>query len=57
MLSTLNDGLKRAGQQIGFAAQISISGLPTLQDVDDAGRKLDSGAAPFTEVMAPFDPS
>jgi len=55
MLTTLNGGLERIGEKIGFKAQIKIDGLPTLADVDTASNNLNSGAMPFTEVMKPFE--
>ncbi len=55
MLGTLNAGLERIGEKIGFKTQIKIDGLPTLSDVDTARRNLSSGATPFTEVMKCFD--
>jgi hypothetical protein len=55
MLATLNDGLGRIGEKIGFKTQIKIDGLPTLADVDTASRNLNSGTMPFTEVMKTFE--
>jgi hypothetical protein len=55
MLTTLNSGLQRIGEKIGFKAQIKIDGLPTLADIDAANQNLNSGAMPFTEVMKPFE--
>lgn len=54
MLATLNDGLRRAGQKIGFAAQLEVTGLPTIIEIEDAMEKLNSGRKPFTELMDPF---
>ena len=55
MLTTLNDGLERIGEKIGFKTQIKIDGLPTLADVDTASHNLNSGVMPFTEVMKTFE--
>ena len=55
MLTTLNSGLERIGEKIGFNGQIQIEGLPTLTDVEIASHNLDSGTTPFTEVMKLFE--
>src|SRR5665213_241022 len=54
MLVALNDGLRRAGQKIGFSVQLRVTGLPTMIDVEDAMEKLNSGRKPFVELMDPF---
>jgi len=54
ILETLNSGLKRIGDKLGFKTQIQISGLPTLSDVDTARHNLNSGVMPWTDVMKPF---
>lgn len=55
LLTTLNQGLQRIGQKLGFEAQIKITGLPMRADVADAIVKLDSGLMPFTEIMKAFE--
>jgi hypothetical protein len=55
MLAELNDGLKRVGQKIGFESKITIDGLPTEADVDNAIANLSSGTMAFTDVMKPFE--
>jgi hypothetical protein len=54
LLTALNDGLNRAGKKIGFQAKIEISGLPTIEEVDEAIWKLSSGKKPFTEILDQF---
>jgi hypothetical protein len=55
MLATLNAGLQRVGEKLGFEGRLKIEGLPTLADVDRATEHLNSGVMPFTEVMKPFE--
>jgi hypothetical protein len=55
MLNTLNDGIQRVGQKIGFNGKITIDGLPTLADVDAAIVNLKSGTMAFSDVMKPFE--
>jgi hypothetical protein len=55
MLATLNAGLERVGEKLGFQGRLKIEGLPTLADVDRAIEHLNSGAMPFTDVMKPFE--
>jgi hypothetical protein len=55
MVMKLNDGIKRIGQRMDFVAEITISGLPSMAEVDDAISKLSSGTMAFTEVMKPFN--
>lgn len=40
ILDTINDGLTRVGKQMNFQAKLSVEGLYTTQDVDDALMKL-----------------
>jgi hypothetical protein len=54
MLATLNDGLRRIGERMGFKATIVVKGVPTLRDVADALQKLNTGEVPFTKVMDVF---
>lgn len=51
IMTTLNEGLSRAGKRIGFSAQLSIEGVPTLQDVENAETHLESGDLPFRQVL------
>lgn len=55
LLAQLNETLRHAGQQVGFAATILVEGLPTLQDISTARDQLRSGEMAFTEVMQPFN--
>jgi hypothetical protein len=55
ILETLNAGLERIGEKVGFKTQIQINGLPTLSDVDTARHNLNSGAVAFTEIMKCFN--
>jgi hypothetical protein len=43
IMGRLNTTLLEVGSQMGFQAAIELSGLPTLQDVDDAKNDLRSG--------------
>jgi len=54
MLAVLNEGLRKAGQKIGFSTQIEVTGLPTIIEVEDAIEKLNSSRKPFTELMDPL---
>jgi hypothetical protein len=54
ILETLNEGLVLAGNQMGFEAQISIEGLPTVSDVELAQSELESGTKAFGEILKPF---
>jgi hypothetical protein len=54
ILEALNDGLSRIGRKIGFQATLTISGLPTNQEVDEAMQNLRSGSTAFTDIMDPF---
>jgi|GEM_PF-728944 len=54
VLSTLNEGLERAGHELGFSGHIEMNGLPTLEDVKLAQAQLEGGKRPFNEIFAPF---
>lgn len=54
MLATINNGLSRIGDKLGFEAKIEIKGLPMRVDISDALRKLDFGETAFTEVIKAF---
>lgn len=54
IIKTLNEGIKRAGEQVGFIAEIVVTGLPTLNDVQTAYNHLREGDVPFGEVLEPF---
>lgn len=55
IMATLNRGLQRAGMRLGFTATLQLEGLPTLADVDTAESRLQTGAAPFGEILEPFN--
>lgn len=55
ILSTLNEGIDRAGRRIGFKAELAIRGLPTMEATENALDALTSGDRAFTEIMEPFD--
>jgi hypothetical protein len=57
ILSTLNEGLTRAGKELGFTGQLEIEGLPTLKDVEVARINLAEGKCTFKEVLEPFSMS
>ena len=54
ILTTLNHGLKLAGKEMGFSAEIIIEGLPTIDHVEKAESELESGTQPFAEIYKPF---
>ncbi|HEV2314774.1 MAG TPA: hypothetical protein VGR94_05675 [Candidatus Acidoferrales bacterium] len=54
ILTTLNHGLKLAGKEMGFSAEIIIEGLPTIDHVEKAESELESGTRPFAEIYKPF---
>lgn len=54
ILATLNEGVIRAGKELGFNGQIEILGLPTIEDVITAQTKLSKGNGTFDEIMKPF---
>lgn len=54
ILATLNEGLLRIGRALGMKGQISIPGLPTLQDVDQAQEGLQSGRRAAGDILHQF---
>jgi hypothetical protein len=53
-LATLNEALSRIGSRLNFEGRITISGLPTTQEIDSAMIELRSGSTAFTVLMEPF---
>jgi hypothetical protein len=53
-LATLNEGLRRVGMRMNFEGRITISGLPTTDEIDRAMAELESGSTAFTVLMEPF---
>jgi len=51
LLAQLNAVLKRVGPALGCSTQLSISGLPTRSNLEEALAELASGEKPFTEIM------
>ena len=49
-MEQLNTALAEAGSQLDFRAAIELSGLPTLQDVDNAKNDLRSGRRSLNEL-------
>lgn len=54
ILASLNTALVRIGKELGFTAQLRLSGLPGPGDIEDARSKLRSGSASLHDVLAPF---
>jgi len=54
IVDTLNLGLCRAGDRIGFTAHLSLDGAPDEAEVDEAERRLAEGKHTYKEIMAPF---
>jgi hypothetical protein len=55
ILRTLNEGLTRIGERMGFRAELSFENLPSADDVDTALKKLHDGdLKTFSEVLDPF---
>lgn len=54
IINILNKGLQKVGEKMGFEAQLSIKGLPTLDDVNKAFQQLDEGGYTYEEVWEPF---
>lgn len=54
ILATLNEGIERAGQELGFTTKIVIGGLPTIADVRAANDHLQKGDIPFAEILETF---
>ena len=51
IMEQLNTTLTEAGSQLDFRAAIELSGLPTLQDVDNAKNDLRSGRRSLNELL------
>jgi len=56
IIDTLNTGLERAGNVLGFAARVEIEGLPTEAEIDAAAASLRAGDRSFKEIFEPFPP-
>lgn len=55
ILRTLNEGLTRIGERMGFSAELSFENLPGADGVDTALKKLHDGdLKTFSEVLDPF---
>jgi len=54
ILKSLNEGVKRSSRLIGFTAEIVVTDLPTLSDVQTARQYLQEGKATFKEILEPF---
>lgn len=50
IMDRLNAALAQAGSKLGFQAAIALSGLPTLQDVDQAKSDLQSGRRSLNDL-------
>lgn len=51
ILETLNRGLQRIGESLGFNARIDVAGLPSVAEVDVAEKELEEGKRPFKDVF------
>jgi hypothetical protein len=47
-------GLKQIGSKLNFDVQMTITGISTLTDVQNAHTHLAKGNLPFSEIMKPF---
>ena len=56
LLGTLNEVLARAGREVGFAGQLMVEGVPSLEDVEAAESNLVAGNTSFNDLMDPFTP-
>jgi hypothetical protein len=54
IVETINEGLRRAGQVLGFDTRLVIEGLPSEEEIDQAEQKLRTGLASFDEILKPF---
>ena len=54
LLRTLNAGLKKTGERMGFEGQIEVNGWPTHHDVEVALNQLDAGAPSLVEILDTF---
>lgn len=55
ILTTINNGLRRANQITGVGGQLRFEGFPTLADVEAANMHLDTGDLAFREVFKTFN--
>jgi hypothetical protein len=51
IMERLNQTLAGVGSKMGFQAAIELTGLPTLQDVEDAKRDLQTGRRSLTDLV------
>ena len=49
-MDRLNAALAQAGSTLGFRAAVTLSGLPTLQDVDKAKNDLRTGRRSLNDL-------
>ena len=55
ILAKFNEGLKRVGKQMEFQAKLSVEGLATIKDIDDAMARLKNGELKtFSDVLDIF---
>jgi len=51
LMAQINDVVRRAGQKIGFAAEIRLSGFYSDTDLDAIHRLIDEGKTSFVEIV------
>jgi hypothetical protein len=51
IMEHLNETLAKIGSMVGFQAAIELTGLPTLQDVEDAKSDLQAGQQSMTDLV------
>lgn len=56
LLETLNEVLTRTEQEVGICGQLTLEGVPSLEDVDAAESYLVAGKISFKDVLEPFTP-
>lgn len=56
LLSILNEVLARTGREVGFDGQLTLEGVPSLEDVETAQSHLSAGDVPFKDLIDPFMP-
>lgn len=54
ILTVLNQGIERAGREMGFSVRLGVEGLPTLNDVAAALGALAAGQGSFKQITGPF---
>jgi hypothetical protein len=54
ILQTLNEAVGRIAQHFGTTAELSVNGLPTLEDVNRAKNELINGGRTFVSVLDDF---